>query len=111
MSRTGWKNFERVVAAKLGGKRYPANTGGGVDVAAPGIIVQCKERKVLPFKQLEELVLAIETEAQNHPEPVIGLVVARRSAGSGKHTIPLVVLSLEEWCQLDVKLKQKGDSA
>ena len=104
MSRGHWKHWEREVARRLGGSRFPANTGGPVDVSAPGVACQVKELRVCSLAELERLAVAIDTVARaqvdpvtREPRPVTGIVVVKRSAGRGKETVPLVVLTLDAW--------------
>ena len=55
MSRTAWKRREREAAKIIGGRRYPANQGGDVDVESSGYVCQVKERQTLPLAALEAL--------------------------------------------------------
>ena len=45
---SNWKNFERRVAAKLGGKRIPITGRKGLDIDHPTLDIECKYRKQLP---------------------------------------------------------------
>ena len=45
---SNWKNFERRVAAKLGGKRIPITGRKGLDIAHPTLVIECKYRNQLP---------------------------------------------------------------
>ena len=44
-----WKAAERRIAKILGGRRYPANTGGPEDIEHEELSVQVKHRKNLPI--------------------------------------------------------------
>jgi hypothetical protein len=88
MSKTGWKKEERDVAKQLGGKRYPANMGGDVDVIAErefvSLLVQCKQHKSFSWKQLVDWADKIAGAARYFPE--VGMLALKRSAGKGKKT-------------------------
>ncbi len=45
---TNWKNFERRVAAKVGGKRIPITGRKCLDIDHPTLDIECKYRKNLP---------------------------------------------------------------
>ena len=54
---SNWKNFERRVAAKVGGKRIPIPGRKCLDIAHPTLDIECKYRKSLPawlFKDARE---------------------------------------------------------
>lgn len=91
MSRTGWKRAERAAAAIIGGKRYPANQGGPVDCESDGWCVQVKERRTLSLAALEAL--AIEIERVGAQRQKLGAVLVKRSAGAGRPTPWLIVMS------------------
>jgi hypothetical protein len=80
VSRTGWKGCERAVAKKCGGRRYPANMGGLVDVESDRLVVQVKQRRTLSLAQLEALVRVITGVARSRVVPKFGVVVVKRSA-------------------------------
>ena len=48
MTMSNWKNFERRVAAKLGGKRIPITGRECLDIDHPFLDIECKYRKSLP---------------------------------------------------------------
>ena len=48
-----WKQFEREVARLLGGSRYPANSGGRIDVESAEYVAQVKHRKTMSVPELE----------------------------------------------------------
>lgn len=106
MSRTGWKKFERKVASKTGGRRYPANTGGPFDVQAGHFQLQCKDRKTASLTQIEGWVS--ETEMHARERGFEGGVVIRRSAGAGVRTPDLVVVSLDVFRRLMDMLNKTG---
>jgi len=45
---SNWKNFERRVAAKLGGQRIPITGRECLDIDHPYLDIECKYRKSLP---------------------------------------------------------------
>lgn len=91
MSRHGWKQREREAARLVGGKRYPANVGGSVDVESSDYIAQVKNVKRFSLLQLEGEALEIERVANIKNK--VGLVMVRRSAGKGKETPWLVCMT------------------
>jgi hypothetical protein len=90
-----WKQFERGVARALGGKRYPANQGGVIDVETPWEVVQCKERRALSLGDLTTLTGIIEEAGRTKGKR--GLVVVKVRRGRGKATTTLVVQSLHQY--------------
>ena len=48
MTMSNWKNFERRVAAKLGGQRIPITGRQCLDIDHPFLDIECKYRKSLP---------------------------------------------------------------
>lgn len=90
-----WKQEEREVARLLGGIRYPANSGGRVDVEGPTTVAQVKHIRRLSLAQLEAL--ALEMEGIGSDRGKVGVVVVKRRAGRGRDTPRLVVLTEESW--------------
>ena len=45
---SNWKNFERRVADKVGGRRIPITGRKGLDIDHPTLDIECKYRKQLP---------------------------------------------------------------
>ena len=90
MSRTAWKRREREAAMIIGGRRFPANQGGDIDVESSGYVVQVKERRTLSLAALEEL--AIHIGRVGTQKNKAGLVMVKRSAGMGKWTPWLIVM-------------------
>jgi len=45
---SNWKNFERRVAAKVGGKRIPITGRKCLDIDHPILDIECKYRKKIP---------------------------------------------------------------
>jgi len=91
MADKAWKATERDVARLLGGSRYPANSGGRVDVESPTLVVQVKHVQRMSLAQLE--LLAVEMEQIGAEKGKIGLVVVKRRAGRGHPTKALVILT------------------
>ncbi len=94
-----WKQLEREVAHLLGGHRYPANTGGRVDVESAQYVAQVKLVKTLSLASLEAL--AVEMERIGEEQGKIGVVVVKRRAGRGKETPGLIVVTEEAWRKLE----------
>src|SRR5262245_48586934 len=90
---TNWKDFERRVAAIIGGRRYPANMGGKVDVENEVLVGQCKEVKTMPLAELSRLVVMIEDEGKKRGK--YGAVFIKSHEGRGFPTPALAVLRLE----------------
>jgi hypothetical protein len=93
MSRS-WKHFERVIAARLGGKRVPitGRTRGEVpDVAHLDLGVEVKTRKKLP-DWLYEAMAQADACSKNGQLPI---VVLHEDGMEYRHS--LVVLRLEDF--------------
>ena len=45
---SNWKNFERRVAKKVGGKRIPITGRKGLDIDHPTLDIECKYRRKIP---------------------------------------------------------------
>ena len=95
MSNRPWKHEERAVARLLGGSRYPANSGGRVDVEGPGIMAQVKHVQTLSLTHLEAL--ALEMSDLGEKRGKVGLVVVKRRAGIVRETPRLGVLTEAAW--------------
>ncbi len=91
MADKHWKQFEREVARLLGGERYPANSGGRIDVASDTYVAQVKHRKTMSVPELERW--AVEMERLGAEKGKVGLVVVQRRAGRGHPTKALVILT------------------
>ena len=91
MADKAWKATERDVARLLGGKRYPANTGGRVDVETDDVVAQVKHRKTMSVPELERW--ATEMEEIGAEKGKIGVVVVKRRAGRGHPTRTLIILT------------------
>jgi len=102
LSRTGWKTAERNAAKLIGGSRYPANQGGLVDCESDAYCVQVKERKTLSLAQLEALAMEITRVAQQKTKH--GLVMVKRSAGRGRETPWLIVMTESVFRELNGSL-------
>ena len=97
MSRTAWKRREREVARKTSGRRYPANMGGRVDVETDSMVIQVKERQRLSLAAIEALALEMDRVGSQKSPPKFGAVWAKRSAGRGRETPWLVIVSEATW--------------
>ena len=72
MADKPWKATEREVARHLGSSRYPANSGGRVDVESPTLVVQVKHVQRMSLVQLETL--AVEMEEIGKERGKVGVV-------------------------------------
>jgi hypothetical protein len=95
MGNKSWKQRERDVGELIGGKRYPANQGGLVDVESDRYVVQVKERKALSLGELTRLVEEIEGIAKQKGKK--GLVAVKHRQGRGHPTQLLIVQSANQW--------------
>ena len=94
---TNWKDHERACAALISGHRYPANSGGKVDVASERYVAQCKEVKELSLAGLTRLVQDTDAEAAKVRKR--GVVFVKLKTGRGVPSVTLVVQSVESWTQ------------
>lgn len=95
MSDRHWKAEERAVARLLDGTRYPANSGGRVDVEGPRYIAQVKNMRVCSLAELERL--ALEMERLGMEQNKVGVVCIKRRGGAGRPTPRLIVLTEAVW--------------
>ncbi len=77
-----WKQLEREVARLLGGSRYPANSGGRVDVESSTVVAQVKHVRTLSLAALEAL--AVEMERIGEEQGKIGVVVGQAAGWPGQ---------------------------
>lgn len=98
MSRSGWKKMELEAASILHGSRYPANTGGQVDVESATIVAQVKNVKVFSLPRIEREAEAIGRvgNAKNKT----GILMVKRSAGKGTATPWLIVMTASTFREL-----------
>jgi len=91
--KTQWKAFERQMAALIGGKRYPANTGGSVDIESELFVGQCKEVRTMSLAALSTLAEEISTVGRLG-KGKLGIVCTRFKQGRGKtRAVPLVTMT------------------
>ncbi len=88
-----WKQEERNAGSLLNGQRYPANSGGRVDVEGPYFFPQVKHVQRLSLAQLEALAVEMADLGQQRAKD--GVVVVKRKAGQGKPTPRLVIMTDE----------------
>lgn len=86
-----WKATEREVARLLGGSRYPANSGGRIDVESSEYVAQVKHRKTMSVPELERW--ATEIEQIGAEKGKTGILVVKRRAGRGHSTRTLIILT------------------
>src|SRR5215470_17301785 len=98
MTDRPWKRHERETAGLIGGRRYPANSGGPVDAESSWAVAQAKHVRRLSLAELERL--AVEGERQGAQRAKVGLVVVKRRAGRGLPTPVLVVMTAAMFRQM-----------
>ena len=108
MSRRHWKAREREVARKVGGRRYPANTGGRVDVESPHHLIQIKERQRCSMREAEAIAVEMERLATQKSPPRIGTFWFKRSAGRGVETPWLVIMTEATWNAMNGASPREG---
>jgi predicted RNase H-like nuclease (RuvC/YqgF family) len=84
--------MERVAAKIIGGKRYPANTGGPVDAESDEVVAQVKNVKVLSLHELERI--AKEMRLIGLERGKVGIVLVKRKSGKGKESAWLAVMAV-----------------
>lgn len=104
MADKAWKQLERDVGDLIGGKRYPANQGGFIDVESTDYVVQVKHRKSLSLEQITQLVEMIEGIGEAKHKK--GLVIVKVKRGKGKPSPFLVIQSADQWKQKRVIPKE-----
>lgn len=87
------KQFERECAAFVGGFRYPADTGGRVDVESQLVVAQCKKTKGLSHQQLANL--ALEMQREGYARNKLGVVLHQVPPGPGRKGIGLITFTWE----------------
>ena len=97
MANKPFKQFERQIARLLGGVRFPANTGGPVDVTSETILASCKLRKTFGLNALAEEAERMEREARGTLK--IGIVAVKPRRGSGRKSPVLIVMTAGEWAR------------
>ena len=95
MTNKPWKQFERDIGKLVGGRRYPANMGGGVDVESEELVVQCKNVRTMSLAALEKLAHEIAREGRESDK--VGAVAIKRRAGAGTPTKTLIVFTEDAW--------------
>lgn len=96
MSRTRWKHREREAARLIGGRRYPANVGGRVDVESEGYVGTVKDVGRLSLAALEALTVEIEQIGRSRVPPKLGVLMVRRSV-QGIKTPWLCIVTEAGW--------------
>ncbi len=99
MSDRPWKQEERQVARLLRGQRYPANSGGRVDVESALYVAQVKHVRRLSLASLEAL--AVEMEQLGTQRSKAGVLMVKRRAGAGRPTPRLVVMTEVVWREMN----------
>lgn len=95
MADKQWKKLERKVGELVGGKRYPANQGGLVDVESDLYVVQVKERKSLSLAEINRLVEEIQAIGAQRGKR--GLLAVKYRKGTGHPTSILIIQTAQQW--------------
>lgn len=98
MADKAWKAFEREIACLFGGRRFPANQGGDLDVEGPTVIAQCKLVKVLSLNALADEAEQIARRSAGTLKT--GVVAVKPRRGSGRRSPILIVMTAEEWTRM-----------
>jgi len=99
MSDKPWKQFERWVAERLGGRRFWANSGETIDTEGPIFVAQCKLVRQLSLEQLTAL--AMTAHEQGKKKDKVGIVIVKLSGHRGNLRRPaLFVLHEDAWMEL-----------
>jgi hypothetical protein len=101
MTDRPWKAAERRAAKLIGGRRYPANTGRGVDCESESYCIEVKERQRASLTELSAWALEIERVSVQRTPPKIGLVLVKRRGGRGKATPTLVVMTVAAFTEMN----------
>lgn len=111
MSRKGWKDEERLCAAMFYAKRYPANMGERLDFANRKFIGQVKNVKEASLPMVEALAVEMEEAGKKDSRLRYGVVAIKRSAGAGKKTPRLVIMTEAVWRRImnDHQIATKED--
>ena len=95
MTEAYFKRFERMCADLIHGTRYPANTGGKIDVESQEWAGQCK---IVAECSLEALTKMVEeTQAVAAKKGKRGVLLIRVKRGRGVKAPTLAVLTSETW--------------
>ena len=89
------KGLERTVARRIGGKRYPASSGGPTDCESATLVVQCKHRRRLSLAEIEAEAVRIAHVGQQQGKH--GVVCIKRKAGRGTPTPLLFCMTQAVW--------------
>ena len=91
VARKNWKAAERDAASILHGARYPANTGGKVDVESSSVVALVKIVRVFSLTRMGKE--AAEIARIGNLKNKTGILMVKQSAGRGKNTPWLVVMT------------------
>lgn len=106
-SKARAKTYERDVAKSLGGKRFPADTGGPLDVLVPGFAgVQVKSGKNVVTEVIRQgMAEAVAGCAGTNLTPILA-VIDRRPARNQAY----IILRLPDWVDLHGKVVDNSDN-
>lgn len=101
-----WKAFERWWAKKIGGRRFPANSGDLIDSYSTVWAIQCKNVKEMSFNEICRLATVTKDAAKlmkndkGEPRPRLGILGMRNRLGRGKKSTDIVVMHVEVFDEL-----------
>lgn len=90
--------FELECAEFIGGWRYPADTGGPVDVESELCVGQSRKRKGMSHPTLSQLATKIETIGFERRK--LGVVLHQVPPGRGKQSVKMITMTwntFDEW--------------
>lgn len=90
------KEAERRAAARLGAKRYPADTGGPIDAESATLAIQVKSSLRWPSDALLD---ALDTARRGAPNGKLGVALLERRYGQGKKRRAVVVVDADDWVE------------
>ena len=99
MGDHAWKQFERDVAALLGGRRFWANSGERLDVVSDSAIAQCKLVKQMSLAAITALAEEVEREAA--PQFKAGVVGIKLRRGRGRPSPMLLIVTEATWRRMN----------
>ena len=111
MHSSTWKAFERDCAAFIGGKRYPANMGGKIDVEGPTCVGQVKKRTNLSHADLSKEVMKMDAIGRDKGK--IGCVLHEIPRKAGCSKIRMITMSwatFDEWFSMNPLTKEVYDA-
>src|SRR5437762_13773305 len=92
---TAWKKFGTGCAKLLNGRRFPASSGGVVDVEGPEVLGQCKLVQECSLAELTRIVSGLDLVAAKAGKRSVAFIKLR--SGRGNQTPILAVVNATAW--------------